>query len=58
MRSRILYIYTSLNAVRIIKLWKMRWNIHATGKEKQKNHLGNYGVNNKITFKWLPRYGE
>jgi hypothetical protein len=36
----------------------MRWNIHATEKEKQEDHLENFGVNNKITFKLLPRYGE
>ena len=53
-----IYIYTSLNAIKIIKFWKMRWNIHATEKEKQKDHLRNFGVNNKITLKWLPRYGE
>jgi len=60
MRSRIIYIYiyTSLNAIKIIKFWKMRLNIHATEKEKQKDHLGNFGVNNKITFKWFSRYGE
>ena len=62
MRSRIIYIhiyiYTSPNAIKIIKFWKMRWNTHTTEKEKQKDHLENFGVNNKITFKCLPRCGE
>jgi len=61
-------LYSSPNIVRVIKLRRMRWVRHVArmgrreaytgfwwGNLRERNNLGDPGVNGRITFRWIFR---